>query len=108
MAVTGVWAKGSPWGGQVGYVVGSGSTSYTKWQSLGGPQNILALPLLRQIAESDDQSYTDWYISSYKAGGVEHPGSYMGIAVNGCTDIKWSLYVNNSANDPTRLIIYLG
>src|SRR5215813_11415062 len=99
MAVTGAWAT-SIFGGQVGYVVGSGSKSYSTWQNLvkdfGGPKNVLALPLLRQIAESDDQSYTDVYISGYRVAGDvvdEHPGYYMGIAVNACTDIKWSMYV---------------
>jgi hypothetical protein len=110
MPVTGAWAAGSIFGGQVGYVVGSGSTSYTKKQSLvvdfGGAKNVLAVPLLRQIAESDDQSYTDLYISRYKDAGVEHPGYFMGIAANSCTDIWWSLYVDNSANDPGRLIIF--
>ena len=113
MALTGAWAT-NIFGGQVGYVVGSGSTSYTHKQSLtndfGGAKHVLALPLLRQIAESDDQSYTDVYVSRYKDGGVWHPpsgtASYMGVYANSCTDIWWTMYVSNSANDPSRLIIF--
>jgi hypothetical protein len=113
MPVNGAWAK-SIWGAQIGYVVGSGTKSYTKQQSLvndfGGPKNILAFPFLRQIAESDDLSMTDVYISKFKDAGGWHPASgtgyFMGIAANGCTDIWWSMYVKNSANDPTRFIIF--
>jgi hypothetical protein len=113
MAVSGAWAK-SIFGAQIGYVVGSGSTSYTKHQSVaadfGGPkktpQNVLALPFLRQIAESDDQSSTDVYISKFRDGGVDHPGYFMGVAAKTCTDIWWSLYVKNSSNDPSCLILF--
>jgi hypothetical protein len=90
--------------------VGTIGTSWTfeKIQSFKSPQNLLAVPLLRYIAESDDQTETEAYISQFIDNGVSKPGHFMGVAATKCTQIKWALYCDHSFNNPTAMILFFG
>lgn len=88
--------------------VGTIGTSWTfeKPQSFTSPQNILAVPLLRYISESDDQTVTEAYVSEFTDNGVSKTGHFMGVAATKCTHITWSLYCDHSLNNPTKLILF--
>jgi len=66
----------------------------------------LALPLLRYISETDDETATVAYISEFVDGGTTKSGNFMGVAATACTKIVWSLYCDHSMNNPTRLIFF--
>jgi len=90
--------------------VGTISTSWTfeKVETFSTPQNILAVPLLRYISESDDQTVTEAYISQFTDNGVSKTGHFMGVAATKCTKITWALYCDQSVNNPTKLILFFG
>src|SRR5262249_49837510 len=88
--------------------VGTNGTAWTfdKIQKFSTPQNLLALPLLRYISESDDQTVTEAYISQFVDNGITKSGHFMGVAAAKCTQITWSLYCDHSFNNPTALILF--
>jgi hypothetical protein len=90
--------------------VGTIGTSWTfeKIQTFNSPQNILAVPLLRYVSESDDQSATEAYVSQFTDGGVSKTGHFMGVAAAKCTKITWALYCDHSFNNPTAMILFFG
>jgi len=89
-------------------LVGTIGTSFTfeKIQTFSSPQNILAVPLLRFISESDDQTVTEAYVSQFTDNGVSKTGHFMGVAAAKCTKITWALHCDHSFNNPTRLILF--
>ena len=90
--------------------VGTIGTSWTfeKIQTFNTPQNILAVPLLRYISESDDETVTEAYVSQFTDNGVSKTGHFMGVAAAKCTKITWALYCDHSFNNPTRMILFFG
>src|SRR5262245_6590969 len=89
---------------------GTIGTSFTfeKKQPFPTPQNILAVPLLRYVSESDDQSVTEAFVSEFTDNGVSKPGHFMGVVATKCTHITWALFCDRSMNNPTKLIIFFG
>lgn len=76
------------------------------------PQNVLAVPLLSSFA-TNGQSSIDAYVSRFRdlsqfkdSGGLSPVGHYPGVAASACTDIWWSLYCENSTNNPIVLAFY--
>ena len=88
--------------------VGTIGTSWTfeRVNTFSTPQNVLALPLLRYIWESDDETVTESYVSQFTDNGVSKTGHFMGIAAQKCTRITWALYCDHSFNNPTKLILF--
>jgi hypothetical protein len=91
-------------------MVGTIGTSWTfeKIQTFNSPQNVLAVPLLRYISESDDQTVTEAYVSQFTDNGVSKTGHFMGVAATKCTKITWALYCDHSFNNPTAMILFFG
>lgn len=90
--------------------VGTIGTSWTfeKVQTFNTPQNVLAVPLLRYISESDDETVTEAFVSQFTDNGVSKTGHFMGIAAAKCTKITWALFCDHSFNNPTKLILFFG
>jgi hypothetical protein len=90
--------------------VGTIGTSWTfeKIQTFDNPQNVLAVPLLRYVSESDDKTVTEAYISQFTDQGVSKTGHFMGVAAAKCTKITWALYCDHSFNNPTAIILFFG
>lgn len=88
--------------------VGTIGTSFTFTidQTFNPPKNILALPLLRSINESDDETETTAFVSSFVDGGVTKTGPFMGVAAAACSKITWGLFCDHSFNNPTKLILF--
>jgi hypothetical protein len=84
------------------------SWTFEKIQTFASPQNLLAVPLLRYVAESDDQSVTEAYISQFTDAGVSKTGHFMGVAAMKCTKITWALFCDTSFNNPTAMILFFG
>ena len=84
------------------------SWTFTKVQKFDKPQNLLAVPLLRYISESDDQTVTEAYVSQFTDNGVSKSVHFMGVAAQHCTQITWSLYCDHSFNNPTAIILFFG
>jgi hypothetical protein len=103
MAVAGASA-GAIFSNEVG-TIGTNWT-FDKVTTFPTPQNLLALPLLRYINETDDETVTEAYVSQYTDNGVSKTGHFMGIAAAKCTKITWTLYCDHSLNNPTNLILY--
>ena len=103
MAVQGA-ASQSVFSSQVG-TIGT-SWTFTAVQTFSTPQNVLAIPLLRYVSESDDQTVTEAYVSQFTDNGVSKTGHFMGVAAQKCTKITWSLYCDHSFNNPTKLILF--
>jgi hypothetical protein len=82
------------------------SWTFTKVETFSPAKNILAVPLLRYISESDDQTTTEAYVSQFTDNGVSKTGHFMGVAAQKCTKITWSLYCDHSFNNPTKLILF--
>jgi hypothetical protein len=103
MAVAGVSAQ-AMFGSEVG-TIGT-SWTFTKHQTFSPAQNILAIPVLQYISESDDETTTQAYVSSFVDNGVTHSGKFIGAAAQKCSSIDWSLYCDHSFNNPVRLIFF--
>jgi hypothetical protein len=103
MAIAGV-ASSAMFSSEVGTIGTSWTFSTT--QTFSPPRNILAVPLLRYISESDDQTTTEAYVSEFIDNGVKKTVHFMGVAATKCTSITWSLYCNRSFNNPTKLIFF--
>ena len=82
------------------------SFTFTTVQTFNPPQNILALPLLRSINESADQTETTAFVSSFVDGGVTKTGPFMGVGAASCSKITWGLFCDHSFNNPTKLILF--
>jgi len=82
--------------------------TFTKAQKFDKPQNLLAVPLLRYVYESDDETVTEAYISQFTDNAVSKSGHFMGVAAQRCTQITWSLYCDHSFNNPTAIILFFG
>ncbi|HYU34806.1 MAG TPA: hypothetical protein VEW48_21870 [Thermoanaerobaculia bacterium] len=91
-------------------LVGTIGTSWTfeKIQTFNSPQNLLAVPLLRFISESDDETVTEAYVSQFTDNGVSKTGHFMGVGATKCTKITWALYCDHSFNNPTAMILFFG
>jgi hypothetical protein len=89
-------------------VVGTIGTSFTftTSQTFSPPRNILALPLIRSISESADETETTAFVSSFVDGGVTKTGPFMGVAAVACSKITWGLFCDHSFNNPTKLIFF--
>ena len=105
MAVAGVSAT-PMFSSEVGTIGTSWTFTTYPPQKFSPPQNILAMPLLRYISESDDQTVTDAYVSEFVDNGVKKTGHFLGIAATKCTEITWSLYCDHSFNNPTKLVFF--
>jgi hypothetical protein len=80
--------------------------TFVSMQTFNTPRNLQALPLLRYISETNDTSGTEAYISAYWDNGTKIPGHFAAIGASKCTQINWSLYCNDSYNNPTALILF--
>ena len=89
-------------------IVGTIGTSFTFVfpQKFATPQNILALPMLQFINESDDLTITDAFISEFVDNAVKKTGHFVGVAATKCTEITWSLFCDHSFNNPIKLIFF--
>ena len=91
-----------------GNLVGTIGTSFTFTidQTFNPPKNILALPLLRSIIESADETETTAFVASFVDAGVTKTGPFMGIGASACSKITWGLFCDHSFNNPTKLILF--
>ncbi len=82
---------------------------FAKVQKFANPQNLLAVPLLRYISDSDDETVTDVYVLQFADKSVSKSGlHFMGVAAQHCTQITWSLYSDHSFNNPIAIILFFG
>lgn len=103
MSVSSVFAK-LYFTSEVGTINTTGT--FNKTQTFNPPVNILALPVLQEIDETDDISVTSAFISEFVDGGVTHTGKFMGIVATKCTKIVWTLFTSDAGNNPARLIFF--
>jgi hypothetical protein len=108
MAVTGAWAADMFDGENRGFLGGGEGTFNTPAQTFPQPVNILAIPILQFIGETDDNTSVRCFISEFTDNGVKHQGTFVGVAATKCTEIVWSLYCRNCVARACRLILFLG
>ena len=82
------------------------SFTFTIDQKFNPPKNILALPLLRSVNESADETETTTFVSSFVDGGVTKTGPFMGVGASSCSKITWGLFCDHSFSNPTKLILF--
>ncbi len=82
------------------------SGTFDRIQTFDRPRNLQALPLLREIYETSDQSETEAYIAEYIDNGTTNPGHFSAIGASKCTQIRWRLYCNDSLNNPMALVLF--
>jgi hypothetical protein len=99
-------ATGSSMFATIKGTLGGGSFTFTADQTFNPLRNILALPLLRFINETVDETETTAFVDSFVDGGVFKPGPFMGVASSSCTFIRWGLFCDGSLNNPTKLILF--
>ena len=87
-------------------VIGASPQTFSVTQTFSPPKNILALPVLQYVGETDDQSTTWAFVSEFVDGGVKKTGKFLGVAATSCSKIVWSLYCDNSINNPVRLVFF--
>lgn len=89
-----------------GVIGGASPKTFSVTQTFNPAKNILALPVLQYVGETDDESTTWTFISEFMDGGVTKTGKFIGVAAQSCSKIVWSLYCANSINNPVRLIFF--
>ncbi len=105
MAVNGLWVA-SMFG-----INGAGTINtthtFTKVQTFSSPKNIVAIPFLQMIQETDDETTASCYVKEYVDNGVTKKGPFTAVAASKCTKIVWALYTRDCVARPMRLIFFL-
>lgn len=105
MAVVGVGAN-SYFSSEVG-TIGTSHT-FLKPQTINPPQNILAIPVLQKISESDDETFTHAFVSKFTNDGVTKTGTFIGASGAKVSFIEWAVTCDHSFNNPVRLVFFFG
>jgi hypothetical protein len=82
------------------------SHTFTKVQTFPSPVNILAIPLLQKIAETDDETTASVYVKEFVDNGVTKKGPFLGVAGIKVTRIVWAAYTRDCMVRPIRLILF--
>lgn len=82
------------------------SYSFTNIQNFDPPRNLLAYPVLQRITETDDQSDTVAFVSSFVDGGQNNVGPFTSISGAAVSQIVWAVQGTDSVNNPLRVILF--
>lgn len=88
--------------------VGTINTSHTflKTQTFSPPRNILAVPMLQKIQETDDETTAQVYVKEFVDNGVTKKGPFMGAAGAKVSKIVWAAYTRDCVVRPIRMIFF--